>query len=296
MSEEQNVEEVPPLEDGPTVPSDERPFLGIPGTLLQGFGPVRHAPALARSSALRPAVLFALLIGLPLTLASGVIPYTHLLTFGFSFSVTVREGNIALDVLRAMGLALIAMGASYCLLGAAFVSLCGAFGRSREGAASPSRAALRTVLYRSWLAPFSSPFGLGAMLTMWALPTLDGFAEYVFLAAMLVPFILLFISLHAAARHAAGCTPGMSLVVTLVPVLLFLLAQGLLVGDPPGSGVLEPLMPHPPEGQSAPESTPDDSGSEESEPSPEETPDWADSPTTASLWTGSASYTTSSSS
>ena len=240
-------EELPSLDEAPTIPSDKRPLAGALATMGQAFGPVRFSPSLAATSGVRSAKVFALFVSVPLMLISGLIPYTHLFHFGAAFSVEVDAGNHTLDLLRAAGLGLLTVGLSYGFLGASIVSLAGAFGRGREGGNAPKEAALRAVLYRSWLAPMVGVFGLPAMLAAWALPSLDGALGIVLLVAMIGPFVLLFLNLHAAARYAAGCTMGASIVVTLVPVMLFLVVQLVLVGEPPGTGVLQPLLPTVPE-------------------------------------------------
>ncbi len=89
--------------------------------------------------------------------------------------------------------------------------------------------------------------GLPAMLLVWALP--QSAAPSLPIAQLLitlVPFLLLFLSLRGAARQSCGCGPFSSFTVVVVPFILMGLATTLLIGEPPGTGLLEPWLPEPP--------------------------------------------------
>ncbi len=231
-------------------PADERPWLGIPATILQGLRPFHCAPPLAGAGSVAPAWRFALLVTLPLTLLSGVIPFTHGLHFGSSFALEV-EGDALTDVARAVGIAALVGAASFGVLGASFVSLAGAFGTQRKGGAPAKVAALRAVLFRSWLFPMAGLYGLPLMFMMWALPSMVDHPIVGTLLGLMVmiPLALLSLNLHGAARHACGCSHGSAILIAVLPVVLFCLVQLIFVGDPPGTGILEswlPQIPPPP--------------------------------------------------
>lgn len=241
------------VEDAPDIPSDKRPVLGLFPTLWQAFSPIMTSPSFAKSDALKPAVIFALLTAVPLAFLQGIIPWTHTLTFTHVFHYR-RIGDptgseILMDIARAGGIGCLDSLGTYALLAASYVSLTKAFGTKRRGAtADPERAALRAVLYRAWLAPMLAGLGLPAMLFMWALPEDAGEAAvYGLLIISTLPFLMLFISLRSAARQSAGCGPLASFTVVLIPFVLKMAATMVLIGEPPGTGLLDPWLPDPPE-------------------------------------------------
>jgi hypothetical protein len=200
-------------------------------TLATALRPRRSAPAFAyddRPSALR----FLLLSALPLAMLVGIIPHTRTLLFGGSFGVSVvgtpSAGLVALDVARAAALQIVLTGIELACLALPFVSLVRAYG-------SPGRAhaALRVVLYRGWLVPFA---WLVFYVGTWALPApalpLSPDAEptsglTVFhLMRDLIPLLLL-LAMVATARLSCGLGPLISMVVVLIPALLFALVGPL---------------------------------------------------------------------
>lgn len=222
---------------------ERRALARLLGTLASAFRPTRSAPAFARSE-VRRAAWFALFVAVPLAALRGVIPFTHTLAFGDGFEVN-RVGSptgaeIALDVLRAMGLSVGMTAALFVALCLPFVSLARAYGRS------PYRnAALRMMLYRAWLLPVSM-FGLPFWLAVWAAPegTADSVAS---VAAMVefVPLLLLFVAMRSTARLAHGVGPFASILVVMIPLALMVLTQRIV--EP----VVSPWLPDTPEAGTA---------------------------------------------
>lgn len=215
------------------------------GTLRAALSPVRTAPAFAGTDT-RKAWTFALLTTLPLALLGGVIPFTFTLRFGPSFAVVTMNhptsGAIGLDVARAAGVGLLLSLAALLPLGASYASLCGAFGEE-EGV---SRAALRGVLYRSFLFPMAGGGGVFASLAAWGLPE-GAMGEpgsptttaYLVSMLLLLPFALYFVAMRQTARLAVGLKPLPSFLVTIVPFILMVVAGAL------AHSLLSPLMPGP---------------------------------------------------
>ncbi|NOY91616.1 MAG: hypothetical protein GXP55_10485 [Deltaproteobacteria bacterium] len=221
---------------------------GFFGTLRTALSPMRSAPAFANAQQ-RKAWTFALLTTLPLALMSGVIPYTFTLRFGPSFMVTTMgspsQTDIGLDVARAAGVGLLVVLFELLALGASYVSLCRSYAGEDEGAAA-GVAALRGLLYRSFLLPLAGVQGLLASVAAWGLPqgamgTADspGAAAYVVPMLLLIPFALYFTSLRQTARLAAGLKPLPSFVVAIVPFVLMVVVSAL------AQHLLSPLIPGP---------------------------------------------------
>lgn len=196
------------------------------GTFASALRPTRSSPAFARHHVGR-AAWFALLVAVPLAALRGVIPFTHTLAFGSTFEVslvgTPTTGEIALDVLRAMGISLGIAAALFASLAVPYASLCRAYGPSPY-----ERAGLRMMLYRAWLLTVSM-YGVVFWLVVWAAP--EGSADVaaqVAAIAELLPLLLLFISMRSTARIAHGVGPFASLLVVLVPLVLMILTQSIL--------------------------------------------------------------------
>lgn len=194
-------------------------------TLGSAFRPLATAPAFARGDAAR-ARSFFLLSFLPLALLSEIVPFTHTLLFGPTFSVRVvgdaRAQAIALDVAQAAGVGVLAMAAQLVALAVPYVSLTRAYA-GKGNPAAPTRA----VLYRAFLVP------LGEVLfsiAVWAAPE-HAPQEVIVFAGLLrvLPLVLLFASLRATARMGSGAGPIASIVVTIVPFVAMVVVQGWLL-------------------------------------------------------------------
>jgi hypothetical protein len=194
-------------------------------TLASAFRPVQSAPAFARPS-LRPAIAFFVLSAVPLAALAGVIPNTKTLMFGSAFAVTVQghptASQIALDVALAMLLQLASFALDFAALALPFASLVQAY---TPEALRP--AALRVLLYRSWLAPCAT---LLFFLGLWMLPGGSAPNEPTQLLSVLIvlQFVmnaLLLIAMRATARLACGIGALLSFVVVAVPLVVCTIAQ-----------------------------------------------------------------------
>jgi hypothetical protein len=193
-------------------------------TLGGSFRPLHTAPAFARPGAKR-AIRFFLLTAVPLAALAGIIPRTKTLMFG-NFSVLVQGhptgGEIALDVLSAMGMQLGAFTVEFAALALPYVSLARAYAPAeRHGAA------VRVLLYRSWLSPFAT---LIMNVAAWLLPSSGGtdglprFMEPFAIAHMLLHLMLLS-SLRATVRLALGVGPLLSYVIVIISLVVWALVQ-----------------------------------------------------------------------
>jgi hypothetical protein len=222
-----------PTAAGPAIPwEDDRRSLPARFMLTLGsaFSPSRSAPGLGRGG-VGPALTFALLSFVPISLASGIIPYTGTLLFEpfFAFRTigTPSDAEIALDVGKAAGLGLLVWAVQAIVLGTAYASLVRAYLGKGNPAAAP-----RAVLYRAWLLPTTMLWmHLGGLVT-----------SELELAATLeligvVPLMLLVAAMIATARMGAGIGRMTSFVVVLIPIVVMLLAQAFL------GRALEPLLP-----------------------------------------------------
>jgi hypothetical protein len=188
------------------------------------FRPLQTAPAFARPGAKR-AIQFFLLSALPLAALAGIIPRTKTLLFG-NFAVLVQghptTTAIALDVLSAMGIQLWAFTVEFAAIALPYVSLTRAYAPAeRHGAA------MRVLLYRSWLSPFAT---LIMNVAAWLLPTTggsDGFPRFMepFAIAHMLLHLLLLSSLRATVRLACGVGPLLSYVIVIVSVVVWALVQ-----------------------------------------------------------------------
>jgi len=218
-------------------------------TLAQALRPSRTTPAFAEATARRPAVFFALLTTLPLVLLEGIIPYTHRLRFGDVFGIRANgtTEEITLDVLWAMGASVLVTGAALLVWGASFVSLMSAFGRPAEDrAATPKTAALRAVLYGSWLIPMVSVYSLtpgartGLLLsfTLWAIPgELSSTTATILFVVWVISSLWLFTWMRHVAERACGVPALQALFIVVIPLVAATLVEGIALG------VLEPWMP-----------------------------------------------------
>jgi hypothetical protein len=206
------------------------------GTLADAFRPRASAPGFARGS-WRAGVSFALLTFLPLALVAGIIPYTHRLGFGPSFSVSFLGGApsaaaLALDVLQAAALGLFVTAVKIALLAAPFLHLVRAYGEPVE-----SGPAAQVLLYRGWLLP------LGTLLlgvVVWGLPLEPTEGTLVVTQVVsLLPLLLLLSAMSSTARMAAGVGPIAAVVVVLVPFVLMFLVEPLV------HQLLAPWLPDP---------------------------------------------------
>jgi hypothetical protein len=205
------------------------------GTLASAFRPVRSAPAFARTE-VRPAVTFFLLTALPMAALAGVIPYTKTLMFGSSLAVTIQgrpsSAEIATDVARAMLIQLGLSGLDFAALALPFTSLVRAYAEE-----SKRPAALRVLLYRSWLLPGATLLFFTALWLLPAGPTPET-------ASPLLPLVLtiqltfnalLLLSMRATARFACGITPLLSYTVTAVPLVIWMIVQWFIQLMQPGA-------------------------------------------------------------
>jgi hypothetical protein len=195
------------------------------GTLGSARHPIVSAPAFARPS-VRPALAFFVLSAVPLAALAGVIPNTKTLMFGSAFKVTVMghptQSDIAWDVVVAMLMQLASFGVDFVALALPFTSLVRAYAPEAQ-----RPAALRVLLYRSWLAPFAT---LLFFLGIWMLP---GGAQSdeptrLLTGLVLAQFFLnalLLVSMRATARLACGISALLSIVVVAVPLLVCAMTQ-----------------------------------------------------------------------
>ena len=174
--------------------------------------------------------------------AQGLIPYTHTVQFGPAFEITPRPSTMALwrDVLNAAGIGLLVCGVAYGALAACFVSLCRAYGDDPIAAGTLAR---RTALRLGWLYPMLGYLGLPAMLLGFALPeSAHAALPYLMLTGMVLPLFALLSRMKKTAE-AAGVSPGWAWLCVLVPLLLAFAAEAILLGWPPGGGLLGPWLP-----------------------------------------------------
>lgn len=193
-------------------------------TLGGSFRPLHTAPAFARPGAKR-AIRFFLLTAVPLAALAGIIPRTKTLLFG-NFNVLPQgsptDAEIALDVLSAMGMQLWAFTVEFAALALPYVSLVRAYAPAeRHGAA------MRVLLYRSWLSPFAT---LVMNVAAWLLPSsgaADGLPRYMepFAIAHMLLHLMLLSSLRATARLACGVGSLLSYVIVIISVMVWALVQ-----------------------------------------------------------------------
>lgn len=204
-------------------------------TLGSAFHPVRSAPAFARPQ-VGPALRFFLLSTLPLAALAGVIPYTKTLLFGSSLALTIQghpsSAEIAIDVARAMLIQIGLSALDFAALALPFLSLVRAYA---DEAKRP--AALRALLYRTWLLPAAM---LLYFIALWLLPappapeTPSPFLPFV-LTVQLTFDVLLLLSMRATARFACGIPPLLSYTVTAIPLVIWMIMQYFIQLAAPGA-------------------------------------------------------------
>lgn len=201
-------------------------------TLAGAFRPTSSAVGFARGEWTR-AISFALITFLPLSLMSGIIPFTHHLLFGGRFHVSIAGdptwAELAIDVAQAAGFGLLFALVKLVCLTVPYLSLTRAYGNQ----ALESRPARQVMLYRAWLLPLGGINGLVLGLMYWTLPFdptagLGEGAMGILSAISLLPLLLLLWSMTATAR-VAGSGPLASMVVVIVPFLLMMFAEPMLV-------------------------------------------------------------------
>ena len=180
----------------------------------------------------------------PLALAQGIIPYTHTVLFEEAFRVSRRPGMaLREDLMNAAGIGLLVCSVGALFYAACYVSLSGAFGEKERQPRARARRAIRT---RLWIYPLLGFMGVPARLVGWALPkSAHGALGAITFAAMVVPLFMLVSGLK---RHAerSGVSKGAAWLVVLVPLLLSTAVEAVLVGSPPGGGLLEAWLPSSP--------------------------------------------------
>jgi hypothetical protein len=179
------------------------------------------------------ALRFFLLTAVPLAALSGIIPHTKTLLFGNAAIIVQGHPTtieIALDVLRAMGMQLGTFSVELAAIALPYVSLTRAYAPAERHAA-----AARVLLYRSWLSPFATMF---INIASWILPSSggsDGFPKFFepFAIGHMLLNLLLLSSLRATLRLACGIGPLLSYVIVIVSVIVWALVQmfwNLLLG------------------------------------------------------------------
>jgi hypothetical protein len=205
------------------------------GTLGSAFRPVRSAPAFARRE-IGPALRFFLLSALPMAALAGVIPYTKTLMFGSSLAVTIQghpsNAEIATDVVRAMLIQLGLFGLDFAALALPFTSLVRAYAEKTK-----QPAALRALLYRSWLLPGATLLFFAALWFLPAGPTPETASPFLpFIITVQLTFnALLLLSMRATARFACGISPLLSYTVTAVPLVVWIIVQWFVQLAQPGA-------------------------------------------------------------
>jgi hypothetical protein len=213
---------------GPLVPWEDpskNPFARFFGTLADAASPLLTAPSF-RHPGIGRALAFFVLTFVPLAIASGIVPFTARVLFGFAFSIElVREPTqheLVLDVARAGGLGLVVRLAQWLALALPFVSLSKAYA-DRGHPDAP----LRAMLYRGWLLP---AFELSLQLAGLSLSQSPGSIAYLGTQLVgLVPLVLLLSSMRAASRMGSGVGPLTALLTIGVPFALMIGAQFFLM-------------------------------------------------------------------
>lgn len=212
-----------PTEAAPPLPWEQPElnfFQRLFGTLATAWQPVRSAPAFGRDE-LAPALTFALLTFIPLSLVAGVIPYTKTLLFSAPFKITLQgtplpdQAAIVVDVLRASAIGFAQALAQWLVFTAPYASLVRAYGDPKR-----RNVPLRAMLYRGFLMPTQQVI---FMLLAWALIHEGSSApQAAFLVLLsLLPLILLLSTMWSAARLGGGLGPMVSFLVVIIPVTLW---------------------------------------------------------------------------
>lgn len=176
---------------------------------------------------MRRTIVFALATIVPLALIHGAIEFTSTLWFGPGGAVRDPENTVVTaamreaDVLRAIGLTLAFHVGTQLSLGAPFVSLT----KSYAGP-DAARLALEIVLRKGfWLA---LPWTV-LSLTAWLLPeSASMHTQNVFLAVLLVSYVVLIRTLKSFAEAQPGVTPSLAWVIVVVSLLAHIVLSGLI--------------------------------------------------------------------
>ena len=215
-----------PTEAAPPIPWESEEALGgferYWRTLATALRPIKSAPAFARRG-VGPALRFMLLSALPLVVVSGIIPHTRTLLFSGQMQVQLIGQpsvlEIVLDVLRAIAVEVGSHGVELACLYLPFTSLIRAYAPPEK-----RHAAAKVVLYRLWLMVLISGV---AHVGSWALlppepgPLVTGVLQDAFLILSALMPAMMFISMGGVARLACGLSLGMTLLVVLVPMVLW---------------------------------------------------------------------------
>lgn len=187
-------------------------------TLGATFRPIVSLHAVANGE-LGPALRFACITALPFMLVWAVTPFTHTLMFGPELSLDVVGGAgplpIWLDVLRAMGIGLALAIIALLAWVIPFASLVRAFADGSRSE-SPTKAAWRTALYRTWIVPLGTT---ALYFVSWSMPRQPSpfLLELTLLTFEMVPRLVILIHCHAMARYF-GATGFSALVVSIMPL------------------------------------------------------------------------------
>lgn len=176
---------------------------------------------------MRRAVVFALATIVPLALIHGAIEFTSTLWFGPGGAVRDPENTVVTaamreaDVLRALALSLAFHVGTQLSLAAPFVSLIKSYAGSKA-----ARVGLEAMLRNGfWL---SLPWAV-LSLAAWLLPeSVAMHTQNVFLAVLLVSYVVLMRTLKALAALQPGVTPSLAWVVVVVSLIAHVVLSGLI--------------------------------------------------------------------
>lgn len=237
-----------PEELAKPLPFEERLGRGLLATMKSALSPAKSAASFAFGTSKR-AFLFFLLTFTPLALLRGIVPYTHLVHFGPTFTIRVHADatseRLVLDVAAACGLALAESLVVFLALFLCYRSLAVAFGRPSSG-----EIATRLALYRAFLIPLGAftavqtsagvapdLHGVLVNLVYWGMPPRPNLMMLVIVLLAATPVVLLFVSMRSVARLVMGVEPSVSFALATVPWLLSVIVFSLV------HEALAPLIP-----------------------------------------------------
>ena len=173
----------------------------------------------------------------------GIIPFTHSVQFGPAFGVSTRPSSMPLwrDLVNAAGIGLLVCSLAFGALAVCYVSLCRAYG---DDPVRSRREAVGALLRCGWLYPFLGYLGIPAMLVAFGAPSglSEGLLATLLLTATLVP-LFVFLSLAKRGAERAGVSATWAWLLVLVPLILAFAVDALVLGFPPGNGLIEPWLP-----------------------------------------------------
>lgn len=216
-----------PASAAPPIPWEDKSVawpMRFVGTLANAARPRTTAPALAREG-VAPAIVFALLTFPPLAALAGIVPATRTLLFGEGRIQVVGDGSgadIALDVARAAGIGLVACTVLLLALALPYVSIVRSYSQS-----APAGTPIRAMAYRAFLLPLAGCVTSLALFMM--TESTSALVAMVWQLATVIPVVLLFTNMQAAARSASGTGPLVSLLAALVPSAVAYVAWLFLV-------------------------------------------------------------------